>query len=244
MIRDLLRTGATVGLGVYMTGTIAPLAAAAGVVDPRKADPLIRLYSLGLVRAAGIRIATRGMENLPGGTCVIACNHQSNFDPFVLYSVIHKHMRFVAKAELYRIPIFGQAMKAVGMVKVDRKGSEGDRKTLEGAVQSVRERVSLIFFPEGTRSQDGVLKPFKKGAALMAIQAGVPIVPMAIAGTKDVLPKHTRLIRGGQRVVLAVGEAIATNGMQLEDRDALTERARGAVARLLEEANAELQAEG
>ncbi len=243
MIRDLLRTGATVGLGVYMTGTVAPLAAAAGVVDPRKADPLIRLYSLGLVRAAGIRITTRGMENLPGGTCVLVCNHQSNFDPFVIYSAIHKHMRFVAKAQLYRIPIFGQAMKAVGMVKVDRTGGEADRQTLNGAVESVRERVSLIFFPEGTRSVDGALKPFKKGAAVMAIQAGVPLVPMALAGTKEVLRKHTGLIRGGQRVILAVGEAIATHGMQIEDRDALTERAHGAIARLLEEANAELEGE-
>jgi len=243
VIRDLLQTGATVGLGVYMTGTLAPLAGALGLIDPRKADPIIRLYSQGLITAAGIDVVTRGRENLPGGTCVIACNHQSNFDPFVIYSAVAKHMRFVAKAELFRIPIFGQAMKAVGMVKVDRTGGEGDRRTLEGAVQSVRERVSLIFFPEGTRSQDGVLKPFKRGAAFMAIQAEVPIVPMAIAGTKDVLPKHTRLIRGGQRVVLAVGEALATKGMQMEDRDALTERARGAVARLLEEANAELEAD-
>jgi 1-acyl-sn-glycerol-3-phosphate acyltransferase len=243
VIRDLLQTGATVGLGVYMTGTLAPLAAALGMVDPRKADPVIQLYSRGLVRAAGIRITTRGMENLPGGTCVLACNHQSNFDPFVIYAAIHKHMRFVAKAELYRIPIFGQAMKAVGMVKVDRMGGEADRKTLNWAIQAVRERVSLIFFPEGTRSIDGALKPFKKGAAVMAIEAGVPLVPMVVAGTKEVLRKHTGLIRGGQRVVLGVGEAIATNGMQVDDRDALTERARGAVARLLEEANAELEGE-
>ncbi len=243
MIRDLLRTGTTVGLGVYMTGTLAPLAAALGMVDPRHADPVIRLYSRGLVTAADIRVTARGLENLPGGTCVLACNHQSNFDPFVIYSAIRKHMRFVAKAELYRIPIFGQALKAVGMVKVDRTGGEADRRTLDGAVRSVRERVSLIFFPEGTRSVDGALKPFKKGAAVMAIQAGVPLVPMAIAGTKEVLPKHAGLIRGGQRVVVEVGEAIATNGMQIEDRDILTERAHGAVARLLEEANAELEGE-
>jgi len=243
VIRDLLQTGATVGLGVYMTGTLAPLAGALGLIDPRKADPIIRLYSQGLITAAGIDVVTRGRENLPGGTCVIACNHQSNFDPFVIYSAVAKHMRFVAKAELFRIPIFGQAMKAVGMVKVDRRGGESDLRTLSQAVSAVRERVSLIFFPEGTRSEDGALKPFKKGAAVMAIEAGVPLVPMAIAGTKEVLRKHTGLIRGGQRVVLKVGEALATNGMQVEDRAALTDRARSSIARLLEEANAELEAD-
>jgi 1-acyl-sn-glycerol-3-phosphate acyltransferase len=241
LIQDLLHTGATFGFAVSTILLLGPVAIPIAMLDPRNADPFIRFFCRGLMRAAGIRIATRGMENLPGGTCVLVSNHQSNFDPFAIHAVIPKHMRWVAKAELYRIPIFGQALKAVGAVKVDRKGGEADRKTLADAVQSVRERVSLAFCPEGTRSEDGLLGPFKKGAAVMAIQAGVPLVPMAIAGTKDILPKHTGLIRGGQRVVVEVGEAIATNGMRVEDRDTLTERAHAAVARLLAKANAELE---
>ena len=152
-------------------------------------------------------------------------------------------VRFVAKAELFRIPLFGHALKALGMVKVDRSGSESDRRAIESAVDAVRERVSLLFFAEGTRSEDGVLRSFKKGAAVLALGAQVPLVPLAVAGTRHILPKGSTWIHGGRKAVLQVGEAISTRGMTLDDRDALTEKARAAVVELLAQAEAAVAAE-
>ena len=240
MIRDLLHTAATAGAVVGLTTTLAPLASVVAIPDPKNADPVIRLYSKSLLRAAGVRHRVIGLENIPGGTCVFVCNHQSHFDAPLLFLSLPKHARFVAKAELFKIPIFGHALKATGMIRVERNASEKDRQTLNESVSAVRERVSVIFFPEGTRSEDGTLKPFKKGAALLAIQAGVPVVPIAVAGTKEILPKGAKWLHGGQRAVLMVGEAIPTTGLKLEDREALTEKMQLEIGKLLAKATEEL----
>jgi 1-acyl-sn-glycerol-3-phosphate acyltransferase len=181
-------------------------------------------------------VHVRGLERLPKGTCILVSNHQSNFDPVVVFACVPKHIRFVAKAELFRIPFFGSWLKQLGNLRVERGGSDKDRKTLEDAVSAVREKVSVMFFPEGTRSADGELRKFKKGAAMLAIQAQVPLVPMALAGTREILPTGSPWIRGGRQAALIVGEPIPTAGMGEQDREALTQRSREAVAGLLEQA--------
>lgn len=240
MIRDLIHTAATAGTALGLTATMGPLASVVAIPDAKNADPLIRFYVRSILTAAGVRHHAKGLENLPGENCVFVCNHQSHFDALLLFHYLPRHFRFVAKAELFKIPIFGQALKATGMIRVDRSGGENDRKTLAEAVSAVRERVSVMFFPEGTRSETGTLKPFKKGAAMLAINAQVPVVPIAVAGTSEILPKGSKWIHGGQRAVLIVGEKIPTQGLTIDDRDALTERVRVAVQKLLDEANAEL----
>jgi len=105
----------------------------------------------------------------------------------------------------------------------------------------VKSRVSILFFAEGTRDPNGLLRAFKKGAAVLALQAQVPLVPLAVAGTKDVMHKKSLLIHGGRPAVLMVGEPLATAGMKLEQRDALTEQAHAAVADLLGAANARVE---
>ena len=114
---------------------------------------------------------------------------------------------------------------------------------MEGAVAAVRERGSILFFPEGTRSADGVLRPFKKGAAKLAIGAQVPVVPLAVAGTSSILHRGEFLVHGGRKVVLRVGEAIPTVGLTAEDRDVLTEAARESVGKLLVKAEADVAAD-
>ncbi len=240
MIRDLIHTATTAGAVLGLTTTLGPLASVVALPDPRNADPLYRLYATTLLRAAGVRHRVRGLENIPGGTCVFVCNHQSHFDVLVLFAHLPGHARVVAKAELFKIPIFGAALKATGNIRVDRSGGEKDRETLLEAVSAVRERVSVVFFPEGTRSDTGELKPFKKGAAMLAILAGVPVVPIAVAGTGEILPKGSKWIHGGKRAVLRVGEPIPTRDLKPEDRDQLTARMRDAVQGLLDEANLEL----
>jgi 1-acyl-sn-glycerol-3-phosphate acyltransferase len=235
---SLLRTLVAGGTAIGLTGSLAPVVSVLSFRDQRLPDPLIHFWARTVLRAAGVRSVARGVENVPHDrTFVMALNHQSHFDVLVLFSHVEAHMRFVAKADLFKIPVFGAAVKAAGNIKVDRDGGQGDRSRMREAVAAVREKVSIVFFAEGTRSDDGVLGPFKKGAATLAISAQVPIIPAAIAGTRNILPKGSKRIRGGQATALVIGEAIDTHGLKLEDRDDLTERTRNAVAALLEEAN-------
>jgi 1-acyl-sn-glycerol-3-phosphate acyltransferase len=238
VIKDILRTVTTYTTLVGGTLLAAPVVVALAYQDKERPDPLLRLWSRTILNAAGVKVELRGEEHLPAGHCVFVCNHQSHFDVLVMVAHLKRHLRFVAKAELFKVPVFAQAMRAVDTIKVDRSGGEGDRQAMVEAIPAVRERMDIAFFPEGTRSPDGVLKPFKKGAVVLAINAGVPIVPMAVAGTRHILPKGGLRIHGGRKAALVVGPPIPVEGRTLADRDALTEDSRRAVSSLLEQANA------
>ncbi len=238
MTHPIVSTALTYGAVAGLTLTLGPAASLVSLVaEPTRADPLIRAWARGILTAAQVKVDVQGLERVPQqGQFILVANHQSHFDPVVIIGLIQRHLRFVAKAELYRIPLFGAAMRMTGNLKVDRKGSEHDRQVMQEAAQAVRERVSIVFFAEGTRTDDGVLRPFKKGAAALAIAAQVPVLPLALAGTKDILPKRGSMVRGGQRVAMRVGEPLPTEGMTPFERDALTQRAHDAVAKLLAEA--------
>ncbi|HEX4933916.1 MAG TPA: lysophospholipid acyltransferase family protein, partial [Gemmatimonadaceae bacterium] len=210
------------GAIVPLTTILGPLASVVAIPDSRNADRAIKLYAQGLLASAGVRVTATGGENIPPGPCVFIANHQSLFDPAVLAVVVgDKHIRYVAKAPLFKIPIFGQAIKAVGMVKVERTGTARDLDAMASVVKALRRGVSIAFFPEGTRTYDGVIKTFKKGAMVVAIQAQVPIVPVAIAGTKDILEKGSALIHAGKHAVVRIGEPIQTAGLAMDRRDEL-----------------------
>jgi 1-acyl-sn-glycerol-3-phosphate acyltransferase len=237
---NLLRTILTFGSVLLLTLLFAPLVSLLSLFDPRWGDPLIRFWAKSILGAAAVRVEAQGLENLPSSSCVLVSNHQSNFDVLVILARIRKHLRFVAKTELYRIPLFGMALRATGNIEVDRTGGEEDRKKLEQAITAVRERVSILFFAEGTRSPSGELRPFKKGAAVLAAQAQVPLVPIAVAGTREILPKKSMWIRGRRRALLRVGKPLSTVGLTIEDRDRLTETAQNQVQSMLSSANAAL----
>jgi 1-acyl-sn-glycerol-3-phosphate acyltransferase len=209
--------------------------------NPERADAVIRGWCKAVIGATGALEDVGGLENLPTGTCVLVCNHQSNFDAPFVFLRLPKHIRFVAKQELYRIPIFGAAVKAMGNIRVERTGSEGDRRRIEAAIDQVRTRTSILFFAEGTRSIDGKLRAFKKGAAILAIDAQVPLVPVAVAGAHEITPKGGLWVRSGRPLVLRVGKPIPTTGLTRDDRDTLTEQAHDAVAVLLEDGNRRVQ---
>jgi len=236
VIVDLLRTVATYA-ATGSSAIVGPMAIVAGWKDPEKADPVVRLWCASILRAANLREDVAGLENLPPGTCVFAANHQSNFDAPFIFLRIPRHIRFVAKQELYRIPIFGTALKAMGNIRVERTGAESDREAIQSAVERVRTKTSILFFAEGTRSADGQLRPFKKGAAILAIDAQVPLVPLAVAGAYEITPKGGLWVRSGRPIVLRVGKPISTTGLTRDDRDMLTDRAHQAVAELLEDGN-------
>jgi 1-acyl-sn-glycerol-3-phosphate acyltransferase len=231
VLRSLIAGPAAAGL----TGFFSPIVAGLSFYDELAADPVLFLWASSVLKVAGVKTVARGVEKLPPGNFVLAVNHQSHFDALVLFRHIRRHMRFVAKRELTKIPIFGQAMRKAGNIVVDRSGSDADKKLLHEAIEAVRTRVSICFFAEGTRSEDGALRPFKKGAAVFAIDAQVPLVPAALAGTHEILPKGTLAVRA-RPAALVIGEPLDTTGLTHDDRDSLTTAVHAAVARQLEEA--------
>lgn len=236
MIPGFLKSVFADAAALFLTGVTSPLTSLLSIRDPRDADGLLYYWGRWMMAAAGATHTSRGLERLPEGNVVFVCNHQSFYDVVLFFAHVRKHTRWVAKRELFKIPVFGQTMRLAGNIPVDRDGGESDRSRLSESVKAVRERVSVMFFPEGTRNGDGRLRPFKKGAAVFAIQAGVPIIPMAVSGTRLILPKGSVAIRWGQRAALVLGEPILTQGLTLEDRDTLTQRLEEDVARLYAEA--------
>jgi 1-acyl-sn-glycerol-3-phosphate acyltransferase len=235
-MRTLIAGPAALGL----TGVLSPVVVALSLVNEEAPDPVVFFWAETMLRIAGVRSAARGLERLPAGNFVLAVNHQSHFDSLVLVHHIRRHLRFVAKAELARIPVFGYALRKAGNVIVDRSGGARDKNKLTESIDRVRNKTSIAFFAEGTRSDDGVLQPFKKGAAVLAIDAQVPLVPAAIAGTHEILPKGKLAIRP-KPAALVIGEPIDTTGRTHDERQEITERAHAAVEKLLVEAQELLQ---
>jgi 1-acyl-sn-glycerol-3-phosphate acyltransferase len=183
------------------------------------------------LRMAGIRFRVEGVENIPAQACVFACNHASNADPPVLVLAIPRRLTILVKRELFRIPILSVGMRQAGFVKVDRRAKEGS-VDLDEVAEHLREGLSLLVFAEGTRSPDGRLRPFKKGAALMAIHAKAPIVPMAIIGTPKIMPKGDWRVHPGE-VTVRFCPAIDASSYTIDERGELIERVEAAVAAAL-----------
>lgn len=129
--------------------------------------------------------------------CIFIANHQSNVDIWVLAKVMPIGTRFVAKQELFRIPVLGRAMTAAGFIRINRSNRSEAIRSLTQAAESIRGGRPVILFPEGTRSRDGRLQPFKKGAFHLATLAGVPVVPVAIRGTFEIMPPGSLRVRPG-----------------------------------------------
>jgi len=186
-----------------------------------------------LLEAAGVTVTVEGTAHLSQTEAqVVVANHQSWFDILALFSVLPVELRFVAKKELFAIPFFGWALRALGHVKLDRHNLKAAIEAYEVASRYIREqRLSVLVFPEGTRSRTGRLQPFKAGPFVLAIQSGAPIVPVYVAGTFGILPKGSIRVRPSA-VHVSVGPALPTAGLTLENREALRDRARAEVARL------------
>jgi 1-acyl-sn-glycerol-3-phosphate acyltransferase len=181
-----------------------------------------RRWSRGILWAAGTRVEFEGLERLTrGGPQVLVANHESFFDVFALAAHLPVDYRFVAKEELGRIPVFGHAWKTCGHISINRGDRTAAVGSLDQAGQRIRdENVTIIMFPEGTRSPSGQLQSFKKGAFVLAIQMGVPVVPVGIVGSRHVLPKPGWPVRKGT-IHIRIGEPIPVDGLGISDRDSL-----------------------
>jgi 1-acyl-sn-glycerol-3-phosphate acyltransferase len=203
-------------------GTIVILATMIGVEDrPRGIyDWATKTWTRLLVGAAGVRIVLHDEHRMSEGARVYASNHVSWYDVFVLASVI-PHYKFVAKAELFRIPIFGPSARAVGTIPIERDNRKAAFGAYAEAARRIRAGASVIVFPEGTRGRDYPLRPFKKGPFVLAVAAQAPVVPVVVYGTIAVQPRDSWRIRGGT-VHVHFLEPVPTAGLVYEDRDRLS----------------------
>ena len=193
-----------------------------------------RSWSRTLLSVCGVRVVLENEEVIdPERAQILVANHESWFDVLALAGHLPGGYRFVAKKEIEKAPLFGPSLRRCGHIYIDREDRAKALESLARAREILeKERPTVIMFPEGTRSRDGRLQRFKKGAFVLGIQTGVEVVPAAIVGSREVMPKGTLKIRSGT-ITVRFGQPIPVDGMEMENRDRLTREAHGAVASLL-----------
>ncbi len=194
-------------------------------------DVFGRVWCRWIARLCGIHVDVEGLEHVdPGTSYVIISNHLSNFDIWATLAALPLKIRFVAKKELLRIPVFGQALALSDHIVIDRSNPEDAIARINARVASqIDQGFCILFYAEGTRSPDGKVHPFKKGGVTLALRTGLPIVPMSVSGTRKFLPKSSLIIRPGGRVKIVLDKPIETRGYSFERRDELNDLVRSIV---------------
>jgi 1-acyl-sn-glycerol-3-phosphate acyltransferase len=206
------------------------LEAIAGLVTKEACDVRLDRWSANIVRNAGIRLHVTGREHLlPHETYLVMSNHQSLYDIPVLFQVVGPNVRMITKEELFRVPIFGKALHAGGFISIDRSNRRAAIRSLERAQALLASGTHVWIAPEGTRSKTGKLLPFKKGAFYLAFEAGLPILPVTVQGTRNALPAKGLRSTAGADVQVTIHAKVdprpyAARGK--EGRDALMEDVR------------------
>jgi len=223
--------------GIIATFILSSAAIAASLARHRGLfyDWVARTWARWILWASGVRVRVEGMQNIHGDSAqIIASNHQSWFDVFALAANIPKRYRFIAKEELRRIPVFGRAWESAGHISVNRSDRGSAIAALDAAAALVRsDNSSIVIFPEGTRSPNGDLLPFKKGAFMLALHTGLDIVPAAVVGSRAVQKKGDWRVHSGT-VIVRFGEPIDTSQYDETRREELMAVVRERIVGLLD----------
>jgi 1-acyl-sn-glycerol-3-phosphate acyltransferase len=223
---------AATGLAVIYTLPLAILAALAAILGSGMGVTWCgRVWGRFIIRTAGVKVIMEGLENLENlGSFVLVANHQSLFDILAVLAYFPRPVRFVAKKELLKIPIFGFALRRGHHIVIDREqGGQAIRK----AVEIAKAGFCIVFFAEGHRFSDNQVHRFNPGAAWLALQTQLPCVPMAVGESAAIMPRGAKIVVPGRTMRLSVGAPIATDALQPSDRNKLTRQLEQAVRNLL-----------
>jgi 1-acyl-sn-glycerol-3-phosphate acyltransferase len=236
-VRSLLFSTPLIAISSIVLGIVSIIVSFADRTG-NAAHQVARLWGKTLLAVSFIRVSASGVERLdPKGTYIFVANHASLMDIPAVLSRLPQQFRFFAKKGLYGIPFLGWHLRRTGHMPVDRSNARNSLKSMNEAGRIIAERqVCMLLFPEGGRSPHG-LREFREGAAYLAIKAGVPVVPIAIIGMRELLPMGSIHIRSG-KVSLLVGEPIPTSHLKPSDRAQLTERLHDEVRALLDKPQA------
>jgi 1-acyl-sn-glycerol-3-phosphate acyltransferase len=226
----------TVGIVTLLLGTAVIIAALCGVQDKPGGifDNAPRWWSKWLLWAAGVKVRVHGLAEVSQNEpLVFASNHVSWFDVPALASVLPRY-KFVAKAELFKVPVFGRAMRSAGMIEIQRENRKAAFGAYAIAADRIREGNSVVVFPEGTRGRAYPLRPFKKGPFVLAIAAGVPIVPVIVHGSIEVMRKGSIWAHPGT-IDVHLLEPVGTVGVDYDHREALMQTVRNRMASAMRE---------
>ncbi len=184
------------------------------------------------VRAVGVRVRVAGAERIPPGTCLFVANHTSSADAPAVVGAIPRRIAILLKKSLFNYPIVGQAFQLAHFIPVERSKRDSAMESVEKAIEAMLAGQSFLIYPEGTRSPDGRLQDFKKGAVVMAIKAGVPIVPIVCSGAHRVMEKRSLVIHPGE-ILVEFLEPIDASKYAFEERERLNEIVHDAMAAAL-----------
>jgi 1-acyl-sn-glycerol-3-phosphate acyltransferase len=233
----MIRSALLVVVAVAITAFMSACAFLFPLISPgeNKVHKIANLWARMLLWLTNTKVKVIGNENvLMDRPQIFMANHQSDFDILIVLAHIPGQFRWIAKKELFKIPLFGKAMRNAGYIEIDRQNHEKALKSLEEAAQKIREGKSVVTFPEGTRSKDHTIKPFKQGMFHLAIQAGVPIVPISIIGANEIMPKRTLKIKPGV-ITMIIDRPVDVTGYPVEERNKLIEHVRNIIVRNFEE---------
>jgi len=222
----MIRTLFIIFWTVILTGFFAVIIILTSFVSTggEASHKVARIWAKCILAASNIKVTVKGLSNLnPTGFYIYMPNHVSNFDIPVLQAYLPVQFRWLAKAELFKIPIFGYAMKRAGHISIDRFDRKSAIQSLNKASEIIRNGTSVIIFPEGTRSQNQNIQSFKKGGFVLAVDSGVPIIPVIIHGTWSIMQKKQILVKPGN-VVLEIKKPIKTSDYTRKTKDDLMEK--------------------
>ena len=232
MIRAIYISG-WVAVSTFCLGCIAILLSFFGLTG-NPIHKIAEVWARSILAVGGIHVTVKGFSNVdPAKSYIYMSNHQSNVDIWVLLAHLPVQFRWLAKAELFRIPILSRSMRAAGYISIYRSNKQSAFNSIDQAAEKIKQGVSVMIFPEGTRSLDGNIRSFKKGGFVLAVKSGVPIVPVIIHGTFPIMPKGSLRVRPGA-VVLEIQKPIDTGGYTMESKDALIERVRHVICESFE----------
>ena len=224
----MFRTIFTLLTVIVLTFILSSLTIISGIFGPysKIIYYIAKTWTKSILFSAGVKLKIEGLEKIDKSkSYIFVGNHQSHFDVLSVFSALPLTVRFMAKKELFNIPIFGWALYASGTIRIDRTDRTRAIISMNNALERIKRGLSLVVFPEGTRSEDGKIRDFKKGGFVLAIKGEIPIIPISISGSRFILKKHSIKVHPGN-IKIVIHDPISTKDYSYKERIKLSEHVR------------------